>query len=79
MKCVYNDVGRCNLFTNDWSIGICTNNEDCPYRKPITNADKIRAMTDEELAEHLQGWSTTPAYKAREAWLAWLKQEVQDD
>lgn len=27
------------------------NHTDCPYRtEPITNADRIRAMTDEELA-----------------------------
>ena len=30
------------------------NHKDCPYRtEPITNADRIRAMTDEELAELL--------------------------
>ena len=28
------------------------NHTDCPYRtEPITNADRIRAMSDEELAE----------------------------
>ena len=28
--------------------------KDCPYRtEPITNADRIRAMSDEELAEFL--------------------------
>ena len=28
------------------------NHKDCPYRtEPITNAQKIRAMSDEELAE----------------------------
>lgn len=53
MKCVYNDAGLCNLFTNEWANGICTNNEDCPYRKPLTNADKLRAMTDEQLAKYL--------------------------
>ena len=30
------------------------NHKDCPYRtEPITNADRIRSMTDEELAEWL--------------------------
>ena len=30
------------------------NHTDCPYRtEPITNADRIRAMSDEELAELL--------------------------
>lgn len=30
---------------------------DCPYFKPKTNADRIRNMTDEELAEWLNGFS----------------------
>ena len=30
------------------------NQTDCPYRtEPITNADRIRAMSDEELAKYL--------------------------
>ena len=30
------------------------NHKDCPYRtEPITNAQKIRAMSDEELAEFI--------------------------
>lgn len=30
------------------------NNKDCPYRiEPITNADRIRTMSDKELAEFL--------------------------
>lgn len=31
------------------------NTIDPKYRRPITNADRIRAMTDEELAEFLEG------------------------
>ena len=31
------------------------NHTDCPYRtEPVTNADRIRAMSDEELAEFLE-------------------------
>ena len=31
------------------------NHTDCPYRtEPITNADKIRAMTDEELVKFIE-------------------------
>lgn len=53
--------------------------------KPRTNADRIRAMTDEELAR----WFTDKEIKAYERcgykgnkdrfekqWLAWLKQEA---
>jgi hypothetical protein len=50
--------------------------------KSITNADRIRAMTDEELAEwiaggvlNLEGGSLE---MATEAWLDWLKQEAAE-
>ena len=47
----------------------------------VTNGDKIRAMTDEELAEWV--WSAESAGRAygprgKKAWLDWLKQEVID-
>ena len=51
-----------------------------PY-KPMTNADRIRAMTDEELAE----WITKHdchtnlyGYAPKDTILCWLKQEVED-
>ena len=59
----------------------------------MTNADKIRAMTDEELASTLQDYSSIcgfgrcPAYMhscgfsvsdCADAWLAWLKQEADE-
>lgn len=52
-------------------------------RKKQTNADKIRQMTDEELAKWIarqttEGGRTIPdeTYKC---WLDWLKQEVESD
>ena len=50
--------------------------------KPITNADRIRAMTDEELADWVWGVETAGrAYgpRGKKAWLDWLKQEVDSD
>lgn len=47
--------------------------------KPITNADRIRAMTDEELAKHLYWWDNVPLHASSERWLEWLRQEVEDD
>jgi len=38
-----------------------------------TNADRIRAMTVEELAEWLE------AHSYQYGWIEWLKQEVTDD
>lgn len=51
--------------------------------KPVTNADRIRAMTDEELAKwvaeeilHLTGGSLD---MATEAWTRWMKKEAGDE
>lgn len=54
-----------------------------------TNADKIRAMTDEELAEFMgevEEFNGCPAHGERnctaectKCWLEWLKQEKTDD
>ena len=59
--------------------------------KPLTNADRIRAMSDEELAEFLWSIGNNPAtgnvYLAGRlifftgdgnGWLDWLRQEVSD-
>ena len=62
-------------------------------RKPITNADRIRAMTDEELAEFMA--LNTDCYYCRakdndrcaslattpcgDIWLGWLKEEAVSD
>lgn len=47
-----------------------------PKRKVITNADKIRSMTDEELAELLEGpYGNIEIGKA----LNWLKQPAKED
>ena len=53
----------------------------------ITNADKIRQMTDEELADVLQGQCACCAYqltgcterKCKDGVYEWLKQEVGED
>lgn len=41
-------------------------------KKPVTNADRIRAMSDEELADWLVMNGDGSDY---ETWLDWLKQE----
>lgn len=57
----------------------CKSNGGCARR---TNADRIRAMTDEELADFLIGVAqrggivTTNGRPTR--WLDWLKQEVKE-
>lgn len=52
--------------------------------KPITNADRIRAMTDEDLAMLLQPGCPdrvcrdSPPHDCYNCWLDWLKQEVKN-
>ena len=49
--------------------------------KPQTNADRIRSMSDEELADWVWGAETAGrAYgpRGKKAWLDWLKQEATD-
>ena len=55
--------------------------------KPMTNGDRIRSMSDEELAEWIAKKLTCPSYeypcselathkKCCQCWINWLKQEV---
>ena len=61
------------------------NHTDCPYRtEPMTNADRIRAMSDEELADCLTdysnngGWVTeTGREVCYERIVEWLKQPAE--
>ena len=51
------------------------NHKDCPYRtEPITNADRIRAMSDEELANVLREFAAQPM---QGSFLKWLKQPAE--
>ena len=60
--------------------GIAMLNYEEAKPKPITNADRIRGMTDEELAEWV--WSAESSGRAygvrgKNAWLNWLKAPVE--
>lgn len=69
---------RCDLYYDEF---------DPIDKPPITNADRIRAMTDEELADKFEEvqLQTVKAYgndhlllkgELRKYWLDWLKQEA---
>lgn len=50
-------------------------------RKPITNADRIRAMSDEELAADicmLELLLAKHGHRGFHAWLDWLKKEARE-
>ena len=55
MKCMYSHEGGAYCDKHDHgavTVGCC-GDESCPDRKFLTNVDRIRAMSDEELAEWL--------------------------
>lgn len=58
----------------------CDAVETCDYFQPMTNADRIRAMSDEEMAEKISGIEsfalTCGGGWPPEKWLDWLKQEA---
>ena len=67
---------------------VCCSYQGCPDRweaKPKTNADRFRAMSDEELAKTISGdqiypWCTEEPCKydsCTDCVLAWLKQEAE--
>ena len=59
----------------------------CPYEEPQTNADRIRALSDVELATWLTDFCCATVGNAADARVAmyhcgmleWLKQEVTDE
>ena len=64
------------------------NHKDCPWRtEPITNADRIRAMSDEELAWELMLWRCEAVARhhgisseypdTQKTILEWLKQPAE--
>ena len=74
--------------------GLCDGEKEltaCPSYKRMTNADRIRAMTDEELAIILMRYTAchtcrltklckpNPFKSCYEVNLDWLKQEVSDN
>ena len=58
--CVYWDKGKCEKFSDDKVTSFCVDGT-CDSQTP-SNADKIRSMSDEELAEML--WKTGRNYRA---------------
>lgn len=46
--------------------------------KKDTNADRIRAMTDEELAMYFAGMADEDIYNDPGAWLAWLQNSYKE-
>lgn len=70
---------KCNNLVNDWCEKVIDSPDpdmqgDCQYFWEKTNADRIRAMSDEELADVLRGFATKPM---QGSFLKWLKQTAE--
>ena len=82
MKCKYETTGwydeikRC-LGTKE--VDPCPGYEKCQHFKPyrMTNADRIRAMTDEELAEWMAECNAYEENANARQWMPWLKQPAE--
>ena len=68
--------------------GKCHYKGECGHKAPLTNADRIRAMSDEELAEFIKHIKVRAAFckavKDNDAFEAlcsaeWLKQPAEED
>lgn len=78
--CVYcTEDGYCKKCSDEEVTSWCVQSP-CKDEKP-SNADRIRAMTDEELADEILGWFN---WLNAVEWddkriIGWLKQEVMND
>ena len=88
--CIYFDQdGVCRKFSDNTAISYCVMGP-CPH-ETLSNADRIRQMTDEELANFIPDWSHTTACKCNEHEfigcdnqcekfvLDWLQQPEEED
>ena len=71
---------NCFFYRNEWCEKIVDSPDpeearDCNYFRDMTNADRIRSMTDEELAEFLTDLADDGNLKIRE----WLQQTAGEE
>ena len=72
MKCKFeHDEHCCNCGSKQYMIEC---KKPCEAIVTITNADRIRAMSDEELADVLREFATKPM---QGSFLKWLKQPAE--
>ena len=75
--CVYFEKdGMCRKFSDDTAISYCVMGP-CP-EQTLSNADRIRAMSDEELAKWLE-YEGGGACAEVCGWLNWLQQPAEED
>lgn len=84
--CIYRTKdGECELYAEGGKYTAFCDIDNCESKRP-SNADRIRAMSDEELAEWLTNftssnvkpYATARGEMYRGSMLDWLKQEAKD-
>ena len=75
---------KCNNLVNDWCEKVIDSPDpdmkrDCQYFCEKTNADRIRSMTDEELAENMSDWQWWGGGLDQKDWLEWLQQPAEGE
>lgn len=74
--CIYFEKnGRCRKFSDDTAVSYCVMGP-CP-EQTLSNADHIRAMSDEELAEYFADMANEDIYDGPGAWLVWLQKPTE--
>lgn len=80
-KNLYMAITSDNEYICNWCEKIKDNpheeiERECEYYESLTNADRIRSMTDEELAEFLSDYAYDSSEPNADEVYSWLKSEV---
>lgn len=80
-KCVCGEEMTPAEWKNQWVCHRCGRTK--PMRTTVTNADRIRSMSDEELsvliAKEIVHVPLSGFYVAKSAWLRWLQETVEKE
>lgn len=78
MKCKYEHDGDCCNCGSTQYMCKCKP-KICSSVAPMTNADRIRAMSDEELAEWMSRCNAYGENAEAAQWLPWLRQPAEGE
>ena len=77
---------NCFFYRNEWCEKIVDSPDpeearDCNYFRDMTNADRIRSISDEELADFLNQWGTSTRAWQKDPGetLYWLQQTAGEE
>lgn len=86
-NCKYLDTVQNDLKSEPFKWCVCTDDSpvldmerDCDYYAPMTNADRIRSMNDDELAAFIINFDNRfgEEYEGEQSCLSWLQKESEE-